>query len=134
MKFSSIITTAIITASSTNNVDAFSLQRTNIMAIHKASSALGRPSSFSNSKMFLLAEDTNNEEGEEIASMIGSDNENSLGSVYDRLGFAEENIAMGIDPDKVSGFHFIFIFNVYFRQDGLTFYHHVYLHLLSIEI
>ena len=43
-------------------------------------------------------------EEEEIESMIGSNNDFSLKgmSVYDKLGFEEDQIALGIDPDAVS--------------------------------
>lgn len=133
MKFTSIITTAIITTSSTT--DAFSvLQRpnTNKMVNVKtsrrstkaASSTTTTTSLFDSQMFFATAEDkkaessNEEEEGEELASIVGSNNELSLGSIYDRLGFQEEQIAIGIEPDQVSSYWRLLFFILMYKQEN----------------
>jgi hypothetical protein len=46
-------------------------------------------------------EEKEEEKEEEIASMTGGATSSMSGSIYDKLGFEEDNIAIGIDPDDV---------------------------------
>ncbi len=49
-------------------------------------------------------DDDNEEEEEEIVSMVGSkksDFQSMSGTIYDKIGFKEDQIAIGIDPEAV---------------------------------
>ena len=57
-----------------------------------------------NKKEDASAASTEGEKEKEMESMVGSKNDFSLKgmTIYDKVGFQEDQIALGIDPDAVS--------------------------------
>lgn len=107
MKLPSIIVLTL----STYHVYAFSVVRTIIPTTKSMNSSMKSTTTTSLRETSLFfAEETKTEEKEDIneeenmESMVGSSTsfESMSGSIYDRLGFQEEQIAIGIKPEDVS--------------------------------
>lgn len=124
MKLASSIIVSTLTAS--HHVGAFSVVRSNtaITSINKnrISTSLRDKIFFADEKEVTSAtsskkdtkkdkkskttqlnakDDKEEEKEEEIASMTGGAASSMSGSIYDKLGFEEDNIGIGIDPDDV---------------------------------
>lgn len=118
MKLASSIIVSTLTAS--HHVGAFSVVRSNtaITSINKnrISTSLRDKIFFADEKevtstsskkdtskttQLNAKDDKEEEKEEEIASMTGGAASSMSGSIYDKLGFEEDNIGIGIDPDDV---------------------------------
>ena len=120
MKLASSIIVSTLTAS--HHVGAFSVVRSNtaITSINKnristslrdkiffadekeVTSTTSSKKDTSKTTQLNAKDDKEEEKEEEIASMTGGAASSMSGSIYDKLGFEEDNIGIGIDPDDVS--------------------------------
>ena len=100
---------------SVSNVGAFSPMRPMTSTTRSVTfSGMSEPSSSALRAMYFAEEKEEEKQKEEsktesndgeVASMAGSkesDVESMTGTIYDRLGFTEDQIALGINPEQVS--------------------------------
>lgn len=103
MKLSSIIVLALTTSCAS----AFSPVYSKIQGNSSLKSKTSLKALFFADETIAVSESIKENDEDEIESMVGSVGNDILsmsGTIYDKLGFAEDQIALGIKPEDVSVF------------------------------